>query len=106
MSYKRKFYGGVLLDREEVKQNSKYQNIEIEYYKITNDKNTVFEGKRKTYGIELVMKKYIDNKIIRESEKIEALTKNERIIENVLEKLKENEVTPTTLSDVIEDLFN
>ena len=51
------------------------------------------------------MKEHINNNIITEKEKIEELTKNEHIIEKVLNKLKENEVTPTTLKDVIYDLF-
>lgn len=105
MSYKRSFYGGILLDEEKLKQNNIYHNIEVEYYKITNDKNTLFQGKTKTYGIEVIMKEHINNNIITEKEKIEELTKNEHIIEKVLNKLKENEVTPTTLKDVIYDLF-
>ena len=106
MSYKRSFYGGILLDEEKLKQNNIYHNIEVEYYKITNDKNTLFNGKTKIYGIEVIMKEHLNNNIITENEKIESLTKNEQIVEKVLGKLKENQVTPTTFKDIIEDMFN
>ncbi len=106
MNYKRILYGGILLNEEELKTNNIYHNIEVEYYKITNDKTSLFQGKSKTYGIEVVMREYINGEVKTENEQIPALTKNEQIIEKVLEVLKNNEVTPTTVKYVIEDLFN
>lgn len=106
MNYERFLYGGIQLDEEELKRNNIYHNIEVEYYKITNDKTKLFQGKGKTYGIEVIMREYINGKVIIENEKIPVLTKNEQIVEKVLEILKNNEVTPTTVKCVIEDLFN
>lgn len=104
MSNKRFLYGGILLDEKELRTNNIYHNIEVEYYKITNDKTSLL--KSKNYGIEVVMREYINGEVITINEKISALTQNEETIEKVLEVLKRNEVTPTTLKDVIEDLFN
>ena len=105
LSYKRNWYGGILLNENELKENKIYHNIEVEYYKITNEENKLLEEKNKTYGIEVIMREHINGEIIIENEKIVELTKNERIVEKVLQILKNNEVTPTTVKDVIEDLF-
>lgn len=104
MSYERNWYGGILLNEKELKENKIYHNIEVEYYKITNEKK-LLEEKNKTYGIEVIMREHINGKIIIENEKIVELTKNEQTVEKVLQILKNNEVTPTTVKDVIEDLF-
>lgn len=106
MSNKRFLYGGILLDEKELRTNNIYHNIEVEYYKLTNDKTSLFQSKTKNYGIEVVMREYVNGEAITTNEKISALTQNEEIVEKVLEVLKRNEVTPTTLKDVIEDLFN
>lgn len=106
MNYKRILYGGILLDEEKLKTNNIYHNIEVEYYKITNNKISLFQSKTKTYGIEVIMREYINGEVRTENEKIPVLTKNEQTVEKILEVLKKNEVTPTTVKDVIEDLFN
>lgn len=108
MNHKRILYGGILLDEEKLRTNNIFHNIEVEYYKLTNDKMSLFKGRdnKKTYGIEVIMREYINGEVKTENEKIEVLTKNEEIVDKVLEVLKNNEVTPTTVKDVIEDLFN
>lgn len=103
MKYERILYGEVLLDEELLRKNKIYNNIELEYYKIKSNKQ--FETENTMYGIEIVKKEYVNNEIKEEKEIIETLTKNEQIVDNVLEKLKNNEVTPTSLEYIIEDLF-
>ena len=105
MDYEKTFYGGILLDGDELIRNNIYHNIEIEYYKIAKELKTLFHGKKKTYGIEVVMREYVNNEMKIEEEKIISLTRNEEIVEKILKKLKENAVTPTTLNDVITDMF-
>lgn len=106
MNNKRILYGGILLDEGKLKTNNIYHNIEVEYYKITNDKKILFPRKNKTYGIEVIMREYINGEVRTENEQIPVLTNDEQTIEKVLEVLKKNEVTPTTVKDIIEDLFN
>ena len=106
MNHKRSLYGEILLDEKQLRTNKIYHNIEVEYYKITKDKNSLFQSKNKTYGIEVIMREYVNGEVITENEQISELTKNEQTVEKILEILKRNEVTPTTLKDVIEDLFN
>ena len=106
MSNKRFLYGGILLDENELRTNNIYRNIEVEYYKTTNDKISLFKRKPKNYGIEVVMREYVNGEVITSKDKVTALTQNEEIVEKVLEVLKRNEVTPTTFKEVIEDLFN
>jgi len=106
LSNKRFLYGGILLDENELRTNNIYRNIEVEYYKTTNDKISLFKRKPKNYGIEVVMREYVNGEVITSKDKVTALTQNEEIVEKVLEVLKRNEVTPTTFKEVIEDLFN
>ena len=106
MSNKRFLYGGILLDENELRTNNIYHNIEVEYYKTTNDKISLFKRKQKVYGIEVVMREYVNGEVITSKEKISELTQKEESVEKVLEVLKRNVVTPTTFKEVIEDLFN
>ena len=105
MDYERTYYGGILLDEEKLVKNNIYRNIEVEYYKISREQRTLFQGKRRIFGLEVVMREYANNDMKVEEKRILSLTKNEKIIEKILEKLKEHTVTPTTLNDVITDMF-
>lgn len=103
MKYERILYGEILLDEEILRKNKIYSNIELEYYKIKSNKKDKLENEM--YGIEIVKKEYIDNEVKEEKETIETLTKSEELVEKVLEKLKNNEVTPTSLEYIIADWF-
>lgn len=105
MDYERTYYGGILLDEEKLVKNNIYRNIEIEYYKISREQRTLLQGKKRVFGIEVVMREYENNNMKVEEKRILSLTRNEKIIEKILEKLKEHSVTPTTLNDVITDMF-
>ena len=105
MNYEKTFFGGILLEEDELRNNNIYRNIEIEYYKIAKELKTLFHGKKKTYGIEVVMREYANDEMKIQEERIISWTKNEEIVEKILKKLKENAVTPTTLNDVITDMF-
>lgn len=99
MTYGRYLYGEILLREELLRKNKIYHNVELEYYKITNG-NENFK-----YGIEVVKKEYMDNEIKQENSVVEMLTSSEEKVDKILEKLKNNAVTPTTLEYVIEDML-
>ena len=47
----------------------------------------------------------MENEVMKESKEINLLTKDEALINKVIQKLKENKVTPFGLPDIISELF-
>ena len=96
----RTFHGCVFLSREELEKVGKNYPIKVEYYK------TMEETKySENYGIEVIKTEYIDNDIKLESIKLDNITSNEDKINNVLDVLRKNGVTPVAAEDVITDLI-
>ena len=75
------FFGSIFINRDELEEAGIKYPIKVEYYKI----------------------KYKE-KIRIEQNKLEHITNDEKEIMQMLEKLKENEVTPVGLEDVIIEL--
>lgn len=98
MKYERYLYGKIQLDEEVLMQNNIYHNINLEYYK-TKSNNS------EKYGIEIVKTEYINNEEKQENKYIEALTASEEKVENILSKLKNNQVTPVGLEYIIIDML-
>ena len=96
--YERYLYGKIQVDEEVLMQNNIYHNINLEYYK-TKSNNS------EKYGIEIVKTEYINNEEKQENKYIEALTASEEKVENILSKLKNNQVTPVGLEYVIIDML-
>ncbi len=105
MNYKRFLFGKVQLDEKILMENNIYHNVEVEYYKIKGNNENTLNDKYEVYGIEIVKKDYLDNETKVENKYIEKVTSNEQIVDNILEKLKNNEVTPVGLEYVIKDLL-
>ena len=94
---KREFFGSTFIDKEHLELNNIQYQIRLEYYKIKNENNE--------YGVEVVKTEYRD-----EFEKVEnasaiKITKEENIIEKVIDKLKENLVTPMHLDDIVKEMI-
>jgi len=73
--------------------------IKVEYYKIINEEEKTKRNKL-IYGIQVIKTEYRD-KIGVEQEKMEHITNDENEITQMLDIIKENEVTPIGLEDVI-----
>ena len=96
----RKFYADVILNKDELKESDS-NRIELEYYKIAKN---IKKGQR-TYGVEIVKTEYFNDKKLKESENIYNVTNNESVIDNLLSMLKENQVTPVGLNDVVDEIL-
>ncbi len=97
----KKFYGGKFINKEKLFKEGINYPIKIDYYKICD--NT--ENKEITqYGLEIVKTEYKAEKINIENEQVLKVTKEEKIIDSILEKLKKNEVTPVIAKYIVEDL--
>ena len=78
------FFGGMFMNKENLRKEGILYPIKLEYYKIKD-----LKSKNDIFGIEVVKTAYIND---------------EKIENSILDILKRNEVTPVILEDVIEDL--
>ncbi len=96
----KKFYDGIFMEQENLRQNGIYHQIKIDYYKtekLLEDKST------KKYGIEIVKTEYKDEETKVECNEMYEISNKESEINEILEIFKQNEVTPICAEDVIED---
>ena len=95
------FFGGVFIEKERLEEAGIFHPIKLEYYKYTN--NVDFRDKNKSrYGISIIKTEYKSNKIV-EEKSIQYLTNDENRAMDILQLLKNNEVTPIGAEDVIQD---
>ena len=91
------FFGSIFINRDELLDAGINYPIKVEYYKITNEPE---KENKLLYGIQVIKTEYKD-KIGVEQNKIEHITNDESEITKMLNLIKENEVTPIGLEDVI-----
>lgn len=97
------FFGGTFIRKEELEEAGIDYPIKLEYYKIINENELTKKDKSK-YGIKVVKTEYIENNIKTEDETIKYLCSSEQKIDEILNILKNNEVTPIAIKDVISDI--
>ena len=93
------FFGSIFINRDRLEEAGINYPIKVEYYKIINEEEKMKQNKL-IYGIQVIKTEYRD-KIGVEQEKIEHITNDENEIAQMLDIIKENEVTPIGLEDVI-----
>ncbi|MGN1298225.1 MAG: DUF6514 family protein [Clostridia bacterium] len=96
----KKFFGGTFIEKEKLKEAGIGHPIKLEYYKIINEEESSNSNK---YGVNIVKTEYINNDIKVEEKTIEYLSNNEQKVNDILTILKENEVTPICVQDIICD---
>ena len=97
------FFGGKFIKKEELKEAGIEYPIKLEYYKIINEDEFVNKTNEK-YGIKIVKTEKAKNDVNVENETIKYLSNNEQKVDEILNILKQNEVTPITVKDVISDI--
>ena len=85
------FFGSIFINRDKLREAGINYPIKVEYYKVINEL---------TYGIQVIKTEYRE-KIGVEQKRIENVTNNELEINNILSLIKQQEVTPIGLEDVI-----
>ena len=93
------FFGSIFINRDELREAGIDYPIKVEYYKITNEEEKMKQNKL-IYGIQVIKTEYRD-KIGVEQRKIEHITNDEKEITDMLDLMKEYEVTPIGLEDVV-----
>ena len=97
------FFGGTFIKKEELQEAGIEHPIKLEYYKIINEDEFIKNSNAK-YGIRVVKTEYLNNDANIEDETIKHLSNSEQRIDEILNILKQNEVTPITTKDVISDV--
>ena len=93
------------MSREDLADIGVKYPIKLDYYKTkTNEENIKNENEIK-YGIEVIKTSYKKEKVDIEKRTIPEIIKDESKIEQILNKLKQNKVTPVSAEYVIEDLL-
>ena len=98
------FFGSIFINRDKLLEAGINYPIKVEYYKIINEEEKVKKDKL-LYGIQIIKTEYRD-KIGVEGNKIESITNEEKEVDKMLTLMKENEVTPITLEDIVTELKN
>lgn len=101
----RYFFGCTFMSREELTEIGVEYPIKLEYYKTQTNEEDVKSQKDIKYGIEVIKTSYMDEKVNIEKRTIPEILKDEIKINRILDKLKENKVTPVSAEYVIEDLL-
>lgn len=96
------FFGSIFIEKEKLEEAGVEHPIKLEYYKIINEDEFINKSNAK-YGIKIVKTEYLDNDTKVEDKTIKYLSSNEQKINDLLTILKENEVTPICVHDVICD---
>ena len=94
------FFDGIFVDGSEPDEEGEYP-IKLEYYKTIKMKENV----EANYGIEVVKSEFIQGKVNIENKRIENITSNDREIENILNILRNNKVTPIGMQDALDEIL-
>lgn len=97
--YLKSFFDSIFLSKSTLEESGIYYPIKLEYYKIAS------KNKENKFGVEIVEIDYIDGNIRIGKEQIKNITNDEKEVENLLNILKEGEVTPVDLKYVLQDML-
>lgn len=101
----KRFYGGTFINKEELMENGIFHPIKLEYYKTIKESKEFLNINGDIYGIQIVKTEYIDKTIKIETKEINYQINSEEKIDEILELLKNNQVTPTVAEDIVEDFL-
>lgn len=99
------FFSRTFMKEETLEEARISYPIKLEYYKITNEEEIVEQNKAR-FGINIIKTEYKKDGIKIENEKVEHVSNKESKIDEILNILKRNEVTPIALKDVVNDILN
>ncbi len=98
------FFGSIFIEKEKLKEAEINYPIKLEYYKIINEDEFI-KNENAKYGIKIIKTEYIENETKTEDKTLRYLSNSEQKVEKILNILKENEVTPIAVQDVICDFL-
>jgi hypothetical protein len=93
------FFDGLFIDREKLEEAGIKYPIKLEYFKTSREENV--ETK---FGIEVVKTEYLSDSVRVETKHVKNVTNNTEKLDKILALLRNNEVTPIGVEDVLQDL--
>lgn len=93
------FFDGVFIDRQKLEKEGIEYPIKLEYFKTSGEENV------KKYGVEVVKTEYLEGNVRIETKEVKNVTDSLSEEEKILTLLKNNEVTPIGVEDVLQDLL-
>lgn len=94
------FFDRIFIDKNRLLEEGIKYPVKIEYYKTITGKENV-ENK---YGIEIVKTEYKEGNVNVEKEEVLEVTNNSNEADKILTLLRDNEVTPIAIQDVLYEL--
>ena len=94
------FFDGIFIDKDRLLEEGIKYPVKIEYFKTITGKENV-ENK---YGIEIVKTEFKNENINVESKEVPNITNNANEADKILKILRDNEVTPIAMQDVLDDI--
>ena len=95
------FFDGIFIDNEKLEAEGKKYPVKLEYYKTI----AIEENVEAKYGIEIVKTEYKKGEVNIENSIMKNITDNANELEKILTILRNNEVTPIGMQDVLSDMF-
>ena len=99
------FYAGTFINRDDLKKVGIEYPIKLEYYKTKSQDDLLKHENEIRYGIEVVKTSYLQKEVKIENVEIAEFTQNEIMVNQILDILKRNEVTPINAEYIVEDLL-
>ena len=100
------FFDGIFISKEHLNEAGIKFPIKLEYYKTTREEsNEIARENENKYGIEIVKTEYREGNVRVETKEINNIANNIKDQEKILTLLRDNEVTPIGVEDVLEDLL-
>ena len=97
-------YAGTFIKKNDLKSMGVNYPVKLEYYKTVQNTEQI-NNNEIVYGIEVVKTSYINENVEVENTQISEFTKDEMIVNTILDTLRENEVTPVCAEYIVEDLL-
>ena len=98
----RTFFSSTFINKEMLNEAGIEHPIKLEYYNLINEDEMIKQEKAK-FGISIVKTEYQKEEVKIENKKIQYVSNDEKKIEEILNILKENEVTPVAVDDILSD---
>ena len=98
----RHFFAGTFINHKDLESVGIDYPIKLEYYKTSSSHN---KANNETFGIEIVKTAYTPSETKMENMHIAEFTNDETIVNQILNILREHEVTPICANEIVEDLL-
>ena len=97
----KRFFGGIFIEKEKLKEEGINHPIKLEYYKQINEET----NEENKYGITIVKTEYIPDKIKVETKDLNSITDDENKINKILDIFRNGQVSTIHSEEIMSDLI-